>query len=116
MRYHGRGAWLANPLWPAQCALCGSHLVTGRRDLVDTVRGRIRWTGVYVVHAFAGFGILTVGAGLLWPDIINQPIGVRFAPEVSGVILGLGLAEWSRRTGTLLGHSKRSEGRGPSNP
>jgi ABC-type proline/glycine betaine transport system permease subunit len=61
---------------------------------------------VYLLHAVVGLGIGTVVGGLVWTDIVNQPTVVRAAPGALGVMLGLALAEWSRRKGTLLGRSK----------
>ena len=48
-----------------------------------------------------------VGAGIIWPGIINEPLAIRAAPLAVGAAAGLLLAEWSRRRGTLLGHRRR---------
>jgi len=63
-------------------------------------------TGLYLGHAVAGVGIFAVGSALLWPDLINQPTAVRVLPVALGASIGIGVAEWSRRKGALLGRSK----------
>ena len=110
VRYHGRGSWLLNPEWPSTCSLCGVNLVTGRRSVVDALRGGIVRAAVYLLHAVVGLGIGTVVGGLVWADIVNQPTVVRAAPGALGVTLGLGLAEWSRRKGTLLRARRAASG------
>lgn len=61
------------------------------------------WPVIYLLYIAVGCGSLMVGAGLLWPGIINQGAAVRWAPMVLGALLGVGLAERSRRSGQLLG-------------
>jgi hypothetical protein len=64
------------------------------------------WAAVYFMHAFVGVGIFMLGAAMLWSDLVNQPLGVRVAPMAVGLVLGLLLAERSRRRGTLLGRPR----------
>ena len=111
IRYHGRGSWLANPLWPTNCTLCGADLVTGERGVVDAIRGVTMRTGVYLGHTLVGVGVFVIGSLALWPDLISQPGLLRVAPVLLGAALGVSFAEWSRRRGALLGHSKSEEPR-----
>lgn len=106
VRHSGWTGVLINPLWPATCTLCGTNLQTGNRIFSDFVRGMLTWAAVYFLHAAVGVGVLTVGAALLWPNVINEASRARYVPMAVGLGLGLAMAEYSRRTGTLLARVK----------
>jgi hypothetical protein len=65
------------------------------------------WAAVYFLHAFVAAGLFTIGAAVLWPALVNQPASVRMLPMLAGIVVGLLLAERSRRAGSLLTKRRR---------
>jgi hypothetical protein len=110
VRHSGWAGFFLNPRWAWTCTLCGTPLDGSPRGRVDEVRSWFMWSTAYLGHALAGLG-LAVLLSLLWPGLINQPLAVRLAPMALGVVLGLMLAERSRRAGTLLGRRKPARDR-----
>ncbi len=109
IRYGGWTGHVRNPKSPHLCTVCGADLSTGERDVVGRARGAVMWSLIYLLHAAVGGAALLVGSGLLWPEIINQETIVRWAPMMLGALVGLGLADRSRRSGRLLARTR--EGR-----
>lgn len=64
------------------------------------------WVALYLVHVVVGAGGTAVLSGLFWREIINRSIVVRVMPLILGALAGVILAERSRRSGSLLSHSK----------
>lgn len=83
-------------------------LAVARTQPFDTAPRWLRWFAAYFLHALVGAGIMTLVLGLviigkldpLWQERL------RWLPLIAGAVMGIALAEWSRRRGTLLANRR----------